>query len=195
MADDQRCRLQLGLDLPHDPRHVELRVWVEIRGRLVEEKEMRALGQGTRQQDLALLPAGEPSDRPTGQILNADGRKRGADSLPIPTRRPAQPADLSIKCRSHNIDNKKRGRGIEEQLLGHVGDACAQPMALACHGPSEDADLSGGCRQEPVNDFEERRLSGSIRADHRNALPGGQADRHVMQRGDPLAFIRGVNRL
>jgi len=51
-------------------RDLLLGLWIEARCGFIEQEHLRPLCQHPRQQGLALLPAGEASDRSCGQIEN-----------------------------------------------------------------------------------------------------------------------------
>ncbi len=142
---------------------------------LVEEEQLRLLGQRPGQQHPLALPAGqdaEPVAGPAGQPDPVQGLVGGG---PVGPARPADPADAPVTAHQHDLGHGDGELGVERVGLGHVGDAPPGPG----RGGAEDLDGAGHGVDEAEDRLDQRALAGAVGPDE------GQRPAGCHLAGDP----------
>ena len=166
---DEHQRLRAIPSIPKEAEHLAGRRRVEIPGRLVRENDVRPVGQGARQRDPLLLPAGQL--RRSGSVLLGNA-EIAQQLVRRPTSLPAPPADQQ-QGELDVLDRRKGRHEIEE--LEHEADLAATEnrqlrLAQAVDTVTVEPDLP--CRRsiEPGQQVEQGGLPAPARAHDRDEL-------------------------
>ncbi len=137
---------------------------VEPRRRLVEQPDVRLLGEGPREEDAPPFPAGERRGVPVHEVGDVASGHRLAGDPPVLRRvggespRPGRPT-LEDQIQAANRED-------EVGALRHVRDA---PRRFAARQPGKgeavEERFAGGGRHDAREDFQERRLARAVLAE------------------------------
>ena len=162
---------------------------VEVDGRLVEHEDGRRLRDGHREQDELALAQGQLAGVATEQVADADpidgsgngrtiGRAKASDGVLV--RQSTEGDDL--------LDGRRERQGRQ---LGHDGQPARDGQSIeAGEGGAAELDRSGAGLDEPGDRPKQGRLTGAVRADERDALPGADVEVDVAE-GRPPAVGDG----
>src|SRR5690606_1999189 len=157
--------------------------------RLVEQDELALLGKGTRQEDALLLAAGKLADLPVAIVGHADPGKRSVDRLAILRARPPQPAHAAVAAHHHDILDQYREVPVHFLALRDIGDEIGAQRRLG--RTAENADASGGERDETHDGLEQGRLAGAVDADEGGDGGARNGEGNIAQRTNPVAIDDG----
>lgn len=90
MHDGKKANAALPLQSREELEDLMLVVQVEVNRRLVEEQEIRLLGQRKRDHDSLLLTAAELGELTSGQVSRIHGVEAAVNGVPIGSRERAQ---------------------------------------------------------------------------------------------------------
>jgi hypothetical protein len=149
-----------------DPAHERLQELapgerVQARHRLVQQQQVRPLGEGERERDLRSLAAGQPADAAVQRDAQVAQPVAGQHGVPSPVQ-PAAHRDVL-------------GRGevrVERGVLRHEPHPVEQAR-LAGRLLAEHAHRTGVRPGEADREIEQRALSGAVRPDQGGDPPGG----------------------
>ena len=163
---------QLGVQVPAQLEEVHLVGQVQVGGRLVEQEDVGALGQGHRHPHPLTLPAGECGHVPVGQANDVGALHGLGDGRVVVGRPLTQERLIRVAPARHQLVDGDPGRGdgglgqhahSPGQLLGGQGGGVA---AVEDH-------LPGARGEDPTHGAQQRGLPAGIRAhDHRHRARG-----------------------
>ena len=154
---------------------------VEVRQRLVEEKDLGIAHDRPAERDALALPAGERMRAPVDELGEAEGRGDGSDAAvdlgPVDAA-PAQ-AEGEVLAHAH--------MRVERVGLEHHGD-----VAILRRDRVDDALVDGeparGDRFKPGDHPERRGLAAARRPEQHEELAVGDGERHLVD-GEPVAAL------
>ena len=89
---------------------------------LVEQQDVRLLGERAGEKDALLLPAGELADRPPGEVGDAELLERAAHRLAVGRLRPLQRPQPAVAPHHDDVGDGHREAPVDLLALRHVGD-------------------------------------------------------------------------
>ena len=164
-----------------EPAHPDARflpkLGVEVRQRLVEEDDRRAVGEGARERDALLLAARELMRKAGAERAEADPLQHlGDPRLDVGAGGAAHPKPIGDVVEHRLVRPQRVGLEHEAEVAALGRDVDAAPgvedLRLA------DGDRAGGRRLEPGDAAQQRRLAAAGAAEKRRdpARPDGIAD-------------------
>ncbi len=155
---------------------------VELRGRLVEQQQLRLERERRCKRHTLQLATGELARRAVGEVRRADERERLIDARPDRRRLDADvleaEGDLVRDIVHHDLvlgileDGRDRTRELGGPRLARVEPGDDDP-------PLEAAAVE--VRHEPGERTQQRRLAAARRAEQRDVLALGELERHVVE--------------
>ena len=136
MRDDDKGGAGAVLDRPQLELHGFAQVLVERRQRLIQQQQLRALGQGPRQRDARTLPARQRRRAPVAKPLHADQRQhlRHAVADDRPRRAIHPQAEGDVLRHAHM---REQGVGLEHHVHRPlVGRNAGHVLAIQQDAPS-----------------------------------------------------------
>ena len=137
---------------------------------LVEQQQLRPLGQRERQRHLRLLAAGQLPDPLAG---------RQPEPVEAVAREPVVPARVQLAAEPEHLGDREAA--VQRMLLGHEADAREQLARITLRRQAEHADGSGAGPAEADRDLQQRRLAGAVGPDERGDGARGDLERAVAQ--------------
>ncbi len=154
--------LAFGRNHAHDLQHLELVLDIKIARRLIEEENLRLLGERPRDQHALPFSAGELVKLTKRKLLQPHQGDRLGDDLFVLGTDP--PAYVRPAPQQHGVEDRDRER--MRSALRHVahgaGDLLQPDPAHILSGDDHDAAFR---LQYPVDALEERCLAGAVRPD------------------------------
>ena len=178
VLDQDDRQLPLARDLPDDPNGGRRVVGGESLRGLVEQQQLRLLGDGHRDLQQPLIAVRQGRGRLVGPVEEAEELEAGARA-PLAGVEDGAAADQTEVAPS--LELHSHPRVLEHGQLGKdAGDLeGARDAAPAARGGGERGDVvaaeehaAHGRRQEPRDQVEQRGLAGTVRADDRAQLTG-----------------------
>ena len=155
-----------------DPRLV---TQIEVRGGLVEKKDLRLLGKGTRQQHALALAAGEPIEPTALDLGHLESGHRLARDREVPRARKGERGE--VRRATHQDDLERREREVDGGVLGDDGEPARNlAPSVGREGSPREPDGARARREDPRQEPDERRLAASVRTDHAEDLPGQERE-------------------
>ena len=145
--------------------------------RLVEQQQLRFLGQSAGQEDALLLAAGKLADLLAGKACCADTGQRGPRQGPIVAARPPQQANCADAAHHDHVLDCHREAPVDLGALRDVGDADVAAGAVA-----EDVEAAAVGVQRPGDELEQRALARAVWPDDGDALAAADAEGYRLQR-------------
>src|SRR5919198_976557 len=146
-----------------------LRRDVDAGRRLVEREQRRPRGERLRDERALLLTAGEPQQRPAGEVRDPDALERLVDGGAVLG---PQPSERPQRC-PPGLDHLSYRRGRVHAEMGALREV-ADALTLACssRGLAEQEDAPARRPLEAECEPQQRRLSASVGARDRDELTG-----------------------
>src|SRR5579863_1635412 len=154
---------------------------------LVEHDQARILQQHPRKQHALHLPAGQRADGAVLKTAQADGCERLRDSPARVLADAAEKTDLAPQPGADEIKNRNRKAAVDIHRLRQIGDV-ADVETIG-------EDRAGQGFEDPDNAPEQRRLAGTVGADHREQRAGRDLAIEVMHGRMPVVAQRDVAEL
>ena len=143
-------------------------IHVEARRRLVQQHQPGASGEGERHRDAALLPARQRTALTPKQVVEAELRRE------LPRR------DAVGEVRGHEVDDLADAQGVGQRgLLRSAAEG--GPEAVAHGVTAEELDGSGAGSSPPLQQGDEGRLAGSVRAEEPHNLAGADLEADIVE--------------
>ena len=151
-----------------------LRGGVDPREGLVEDEQLRLLGERAGEEDTLLLPAGERADLPRRECRHAHPRQCVMHARLVGGGRTAAEANGGVAAHQHDIMHRDGELPVHRLALRHVGDAAARLPDRR----TEEHHTAPLVRLHPHDRVQERRLARPIRPDNARHRPRreGNAD-------------------
>ena len=166
-------------DVPDELEDLRASGRVEVRGRLVEEEDLRVVDEGLGQLEALLHARGIGVEEPVAGLAEADVEEDLVG--PLHGLLPGHAGELAeIRGEGHGVH-----AGDEAIALGHVADRTADHGLLAPDVVVEDLPLAALRDEEAEEDAEEGALAGPVRPEESHG-PFAEAHGHAVQ-GDDLA--------
>ena len=182
-GDDQR--LALVTQGAHRVVDRLLRPGVHGVERLVQQQEVRLLGQGAGQQRTLLLTARQLADLLPGEVRQAQAVEGRIGDLAVAPPRPGEPAEVDVAARQHQPLDADREAPVDLAALGQIRD----PVVARADGVAVDADAPRGDRQQPGHRLQQRAFSRAVRADQGRASPARNTHAHAAKGGAVRAGV------
>ena len=169
----------------HQRPHVAPQIDVDAGRRLVEEQDLRLMGEGLGDHHPP-LHAPRKLDDPARALLP----QREIAQEPFDEGRVRGPAEEAPAERRRRLDG---GKNVEGDLLRHEADLGASRAIVADHVMAVDKNVARTHRDRAADRADQRRLAGAVRSQKREDLPllDGEIDRIERQKSGRIAFGDG----
>ena len=147
---------------------------VEVQRRLIEEEQVRLLGEGHRHEQPLSLPSGELLGKAIGQVERIRVGERADHRLLIGLGRGEEAP--SVRSAAHLDQLRHAEAGGQVQLLGQHRDAACEVEAPPIpDATAVERDLAGIRPEDPGEETKQRRLAAAIGAHQRDEVPARQS--------------------
>ena len=182
----------LAVEPAKEPHALGLIAQIEMRRRLVEHEQPRALRERARQHHALPLPAAQPVEALVPEVEHP-GRRERLSRVDAILRRLEQPAGR-VREPPHEDEILDRVREPLGQVLRYDRDLGRDRGARQrVERPAPEADLAGGRLHDPGQEADQRGLAGRVRADHAEELARLDGEREIADRERlPVRARRGV---
>jgi hypothetical protein len=168
---EHRHRGQASLHAgPYPLQQRHLMVQVEEGGRLIEEEQLRLLGQRPGRQEEAPFAAGERGDDAPREVGNLERLQRPAGHCQVVC--PGKPPGPEVRSASHQHQLQAGEAGVPLERLRHPGHPPGEvPPVPVGQWPTEEPDLPGDWTEHTQHGAEQGALSRAVGPQHRPEAP------------------------
>ena len=182
VGGDEDGDAELAADALHQPEHVVARRRVEAVGRLVEEDQLRVVGERLGELGALLHAGGVAAHRPVALLVEPH--------VPQHVGRPLASGGGAEAGHPGHVDGEVAGADVGRQavVLGHVADESPDLLPAVLDVVPQDAGVPAGRLEQAQQDLDQRRLAGAVGADEAGHA-GSDLDRQVGQRVDRAVVL------